>query len=127
VDNNKGDVMAYDMKTGEGKWLGAAGKGRAGVASRNALYLPETDAVLIGHRIPAEDAKKLWPLYDCEKNAWSGVALGGDDPLAKTPHYDLGLMYDPQRKLIWTTDAVNRVHVLKLDAKTAVLQKLEQP
>jgi hypothetical protein len=34
-------------------------------------------------------------------------------------------MYDPKRKLIWTTDAVNRVHVLKLDAKTAVLQKLE--
>jgi hypothetical protein len=125
VDKNKGDVMAYDMKTGEAKWLGAAGKARAGVASRNALYLPEHDAVLIGNRLTADGGKKPWLLYDCEKNAWFAAELAGDDPLAKTPHYDLGLMYDPKRKLIWTTDAVNRVHVLKLDAKAVSLQKLE--
>ena len=125
VDKNKGDVMAYDMKTGAARWLGAAGKAGAGVASRNALYLPEHGAVLIGNHIQVEGGKKLWPLYDCEKNAWFGAELAGVDPLAKTPFYDLGLMYDPQRKLIWATDAVNRVHVLKLDAKAVSLQKLE--
>jgi hypothetical protein len=126
VDKNKGDVMAYDMKTGEAKWLNAAGKAKAGVASRNALYLPEADAVLIGNRITADGGKKPWLLYDCEKNAWFAVTMAGGDPLDKTPHYDLGLMHDPKRKLIWTTDAVNRVHVLKPDlAAAGVLTKLE--
>ena len=96
------------------------------MASRNTLYLPEADAVLIGNRIAADGGKKPWLLYDCEKNAWFAVTMAGGDPLDKTPHYDLGLMYDPKRKLIWTTDAVNRVHVLKPDlAAAGVLTKLE--
>jgi hypothetical protein len=126
ADKNKGDVMAYDMNTGEAKWLGAAGKALAGVPSRNTLYIPELDAVLIGNHVVVGGGKKLWPLYDCEKNAWFGAELAGDDPLAKTSHYCLGLMYDPKRKLIWTTDNGNGVRVLKPDlAAAGVLTKLE--
>jgi hypothetical protein len=125
ADKNKGDAMAYDMKIGEARWLNAAGKAKAGVPSRNALYLPEFDAVLIGHHVAGQGGAKLWPLYDCEKNAWSGVAWAGEDPLAKDAFYNLGLMYDARRKLVWTTTAVNRASVLKADPKTVVLQKLE--
>ena len=125
VDKNKGDAMAYDMKTGETRWLGAAGKARAAVGYRNALYLPELDAVLIGNHTAGEGGRKLWPLYDCEKNAWFGVEWAGDDPMAKTQFFSLAVMLDAKRKMLWTVDNVNRVHALKLDAQTVKLQKLE--
>src|SRR5262249_775670 len=48
VGRNKGDVMSYDLETGKAQWLGAAGKAKAAVSSRETVYLPELDAVLIG-------------------------------------------------------------------------------
>src|SRR5205807_4636153 len=51
IGKNKGDVAAYDVKTGKAKWLGAAGKERAGVPSRETIYLPDVDMVLIGARV----------------------------------------------------------------------------
>ena len=122
---NKGDVMAYDMKTGEARWLGAAGKGKAGVRSRETVYLPEHDAVLVGKTV-AEDGESLWLLYDCRKNAWFGVHLGGAGPLGKDGSMvSLGLMYDPTRKLIWAVDQTNRVFALKLELKPGLLKKLD--
>ena len=59
ADKNKGDVAAYDFKTGEAKWLDAAGKDKAAVPSRETIYLPELDAVLIGARVSV-DGKQLW-------------------------------------------------------------------
>ncbi len=32
----------------------------------------------------------------------------------------LGLMYDPQRRLVWAVGQYSHVHVLRLDAKTAL-------
>jgi hypothetical protein len=125
VDKNKGDVMAYDFKSGEGRWLGAAGKTKAAVGSRNTLYLPVIDAVLIGNHTTGEGGKKLWPLYDCEKNAWFGIEWAGEDPMAKTQFFSLAVMLDARRKMLWTVDNVNRVHALKLDAQAAKLQKLD--
>ncbi len=55
----------------------------------------------------------------------AGAAWAGEDPLAKDAFYNLGLMYDARRKLVWTTTALNRASALKADPKTAVLQKLE--
>ena len=132
VDKNKGDVMAYDMKTGEARWLGAAGTTtlravpEAGVRSRETVYLPEHDAVLIGKTIAAAEAEPLWLLYDCPKNAWFGVHLGGTSPIGKDGSMvSLGLMYDPTRKLVWAVDQINRVFVLKLDPKAGLLKKLD--
>ena len=94
-----GDVMAYDMRTGEARWLGTAGRGKAGVRSRETVYLPEHNAVLIGKSIAADDGDSPWLLYDCRKNAWFSVHLGGAGSWAKNGSMvSLGLMYDPARR-----------------------------
>jgi hypothetical protein len=126
ADQNKGDVMAYDMKTGEAKWLGAAGKGQAGVRSRETVYLPEHDAVLIGNKGADADGSSVWPFYDCQKNAWFGVRLGGTNPLGRDGSMvSLGLMYDPHRKLVWAVDQTNRVFVLKFAPQAAPLRNVD--
>jgi hypothetical protein len=114
------------MKTGEAQWLGAAGREKAGVRSREAVYLPEHDAVLIGKTITAADGESLWLLYDCTKNAWFGVHLAGAGPIGKDGSMvSLGLMNDPVRRLVWAVDQVNRVFVLKLDPNAGIVRTLE--
>jgi hypothetical protein len=47
------------------------------------------------------DNKLCWPIFDCRKNAWVGVELGGADPVDNRDfNNSMGLMYDPARKLI---------------------------
>jgi hypothetical protein len=126
VDANKGDVTAYDMRTGEARWLGAAGRSKAGVRSREAVYLPEHDAVLIGKTIAGADGEPVWLLYDCPKNSWLGVHLGGAGPIGKDGSMvSLALMYDASRKMVWALDQTNRVFVVKLDPKAGLLRNLD--
>ncbi len=118
--------MAYDMKTGEVRWLGPTGKCQAGVRSREAVYLPQHDAVLVGKTITTATGQSLWLLYDCQKNAWFGVPLGGTSPLGKDGSMvSLGLMYDPIRQLVWAVDQTNRVFVLKFTPKSGSLRDLD--
>ena len=98
---------------------------RAGVESRETIYLPESDMVLLGARTTV-DGRGLWLFYDCDKNAWRAVALKGDDPIGKGTitnvfHNSMGLMYDPVRKLVWAVGQNSQVHVLRLDLKTATV------
>jgi hypothetical protein len=128
ADKGKGDVAAYDFKSGAAKWLDAAGKDRAAVPSRETIYLPEFDAVLIGARVTV-DGQQLWALYDCGKNAWFGVELPGADPIGKGTgssafNNSMGLMYDPNRKLVWAVGQNSHVHVLRLAAGSLKLQEL---
>ena len=128
ADKDKGDVTAYDLKTGEAKSLNAAGKEKAAAPSRETVYLPEADAVLVGARVHA-DGKLCWLLYDCGKNAWFGVELPGADPIGKGTGSDafnnsMGLMYDPNRRLVWAVGQYSDVHVLRLDLKSAKLHEL---
>ena len=48
ADKNKGDVTAYDLKTGEAKSLNATGMDKAAAPSRETVYIPDADAVLVG-------------------------------------------------------------------------------
>jgi hypothetical protein len=124
VGKNRGDAAQYDFSTGAAKWLDTAGKANAAVRSRETIYLPDADAVLIGARVEAVD-KLLWLLYDCAKNAWFGVELTGDDPIGKgTFNNSMGLMYDPNRKLVWAVGQNSHVSVLRFDPKQAKLRKL---
>lgn len=123
VDKNKGDVMSYDFATGETAWLGATGKQRAAVPSRETIYLPTADAVLLGARTVINE-KLHWLLYDCSSNLWRGIELGGDDPIGKGTagkafNNSMGLMYDPERRLIWAVGQYSHVHVLRLEATAA--------
>jgi hypothetical protein len=122
LGKNKGDVLAYDFKSGTTRWLNAAGKDSALAPSRETIYIPEADAVLIGAHL--KDAA-AWPMYDCAANAWVGVELKGADPVGKKAfNNSMGLMYDPNRRLIWAVGQHSHVHVLKLDLQTASPRKL---
>jgi Galactose oxidase, central domain len=118
VGKNKGDVLEYDFKTGATRWLDAAGKDKALSPCRETIYVPEADAVLIGAH---HSGGSLWLMYDCGINAWVGVAMKGADPIGKkTFNNSMGLMYDPQRHLVWAVGQYSHLHVLRLDAKTAM-------
>jgi hypothetical protein len=118
VGKNKGDVLEYDFKTGTTRWLNPAGKGKALAPSRETVYLPDSDAVLIGAHVPDGP---LWLMYDCAANAWVGVELKGADPIGKkTFNNSMGLMYDPHRQQVWAVGQYSHVHVLRLDTKAAI-------
>ena len=126
VGKNKGDVAAYDFKTGKAAWLNAGGKDKTVVSARETIYVHELDAVLIGAHVPGLEGNALWLLYDCGKNAWFGMELGGADPIGKgTFNNSMGLMYDPNRKLVWAVGQNSHVHVLRLDLKRAGWQELK--
>ncbi len=129
ADKDKGDATAYDLQTGEAKSLNAAGKDKAAAPSRETVYIPEADAVLVGARVHADD-KLCWLLYDCGKNAWFGVELPGADPIGKGTGSDafnnsMGLMYDPNRGLVWAVGQYSDVHVLRFDLKSAKIHELK--
>jgi hypothetical protein len=128
ADKNKGNVSAYDFVNGEATWLNAAGKEKAAVPSRETIYLPEFDTVLVGARVTI-GGKQLWTLYDCGKNCWFGVGLSGADPIGKGTqgssfNNSMGLMYDPNRRLVWAVGQNSHVHVLRLEPKSLKLQEL---
>ena len=124
LGKTKGDLAAYDFRTGEARWLGAAGRTAAAVPSRETAYLPEADAVLVGAHVEA-DGRRLWPLYDCAKNAWFGAELAGEDPVGKGAfNNSMGLMYDPGRKLVWAIGQNGHLFVLRFDPSQAKLHAL---
>jgi hypothetical protein len=124
LGKTKGNVAAYDFRTGRAKWLDPAGKRAAAVPSRETAYLPDADAVLVGaHALVG--GKLVWPLYDCAKNAWLGAELAGADPVGKGQfNNSMGLMYDPVRKLVWAVGQNGQLFVLRFDPKQAKLHPL---
>lgn len=125
-----GDVLSYDVKSGQVSALGPAGKGSAvfkNVRFRELVYLPEFDSVLIASRIPDAEGKMRWPLYDGGNNAWKAVLLSGSEPTGKDYNVSLGLMYDAKRKLIWAADHAASISALRLDLKTADVKPVEAP
>jgi hypothetical protein len=112
---NAGDVLAYDIESGKSAWLQAAGREKAAAPSRETVYLPEQDAVLIGARVQV-DGRWCWLVYDCAKNAWHGLALAGDDPIEEGSfNNSIGVMYDPNRKLVWAAGQNSHIHVVRID------------
>ena len=125
----KGEVVAYDMKSGQASLLGPAGTGAGALGSircRELVYLPEFDAVLIASRIPDAEGKMRWPVYDCAANAWKAVLLGGSDPVGKDYNFGLGLMYDARRMLVWAADSYANIWALRLNLKAADLKPIKE-
>jgi hypothetical protein len=110
-----GNVVSYDMKSGEAKWLDPPLLAK--VHCRETAYIPDADLVLIGGRVKDGDGWR-WLAFDCAANAWCSLALAGDDPVGKAGAFNnsMGLMYDPARKLVWAVGQHSHVHVLRLDA-----------
>jgi hypothetical protein len=112
-----GNVAAYDVKTGEAKWLDPPVAAK--VHCRETVYISEADLVLIGGRVKDGDSWR-WLAFDCAANQWVTLSFAGDDPVGKAGLFNnsMGLMYDPARKLVWAVGQHSHVHVLKLDAST---------
>jgi len=124
VGKEKGNVAAYDVKTGESKWLHPTDEGAAALPSRETIYLPEHDVVLVGARVV--ERRNMWLAYDCDKNSWMCIELKGADPISRGEfNNSMGLMYDPNRKLIWAVGQNSHVHVLRLDLKSALIDLLQ--
>lgn len=128
ADKNKGDVLAYDLHSTELRWLNAHGRGNAAVPSRETVYLPTEDSVLLAARIQIND-RWQWLTYSCADNAWKAVDIPGDDPMGKGTsggvfHNSVGMMYDPARKLVWFVGQNSHVTVLKPDWAVIKLQPL---
>ena len=92
---------------------------------RELAYLPDADAVLVvgSSLAPAgggKDAIRPSLAYDCHKNAWVVLNLGGTHPAGKGGRdVSQGSVYDAKRGLIWATDANSEVYALRLDMKAA--------
>ena len=116
----KGDVVAYDMKTGRAAALGATGGEGVHVFLREALYVPDADVVLAGTRRIGPGGKGLWPYYDCARNTWSAAAIAGPQPIGRPGrpaehNVSLGLSYDPKRRIVWAVDSRMSIHALRLE------------
>ena len=126
----RGKVVSYDLATGEAASLLSAGRELSTIAMREAVYLPDADVVLVGSH--AAVAGFHLPVYDCAKNAWLGLELTGPDPIRRgstggaTFNESMGLVYDPDRKLIMTLGQHDDVTVLKYDSTTAKLADLSK-
>ena len=68
-----------------------------------------------------------WLAYDCAANAWVTAELPGDDPVGKAGSFNnsMGLMYDPERKLVWAVGQHSHVHALRLDPGTVKVTPLK--
>lgn len=132
VGRRRGDVVEYSFATGAARWLEPSGRERAAAASRETVYIPESDAVLIAARVPRGESME-WLVYDGGSNEWRGIALAGDDPIgpanaamrgggsaAGRPfNNSLGLMRDPKRQLIWAVGQYSQVYTLRSDLSAA--------
>lgn len=110
-------VASYSFASGEARSLSPDGSDKVQSNFREAVYLPEADLMMIG--------ATGW-FYDCGKNAWFRAALASDAPdITKHPSYNLGVMYDPGRKLVWAVNTGSQVFVLRFDAKSANLEAVK--
>jgi hypothetical protein len=132
VGQRRGDVVEYSFASGTARWLEAAGRERAAAPSRETVYVPESDAVLIAARVARGESME-WLVYDCQRNEWRGVALAGDDPIGpagaamrgggnaagRVFNNSLGLMRDPKRQLIWAVGQYSQIYALRSDLSSA--------
>lgn len=116
-DDKSGCKMAeYALESGEISSMTAMGADKVKANFREAIYLPKDDLVMIG-------ATGLF--YDCSKNAWLKADIPSDrPPITKEGSYNIGVMYDPSRNLVWAVNTNSQVFALKFDARSMKLGEL---
>jgi hypothetical protein len=116
-------MAAYDFSSGEISAITAAGADKVAAESqakanfREAVYLPQDDMIMIG-------ATSF--LYDCGRSAWFKTVIASDSPpITKEGSYNIGVMYDPNRNLVWAVNTHSQVFVLKFDPLSADLVEVK--
>jgi len=121
-----GKLHALECRTNELSELKPGGANAAAATVgfwRELAYVPDADTVLVvgASLAPADGAKNaIRPslAYDCDKNEWIVLNLGGTHPAGKGGRdVSQGSAYDAKRKLIWATDTNGEVYVLRLDIR----------
>lgn len=123
-----GQIHAVDLTTKSVTTLSPEGMNAAKSISYlcQLRYDPDSDLVLCGCTLPPDaDGFRRTPAYDCAKNRWISLKIGGADPSGKEGrNVSLGLMHDTRRGLFWAVDTKSEVFVLRLDPKIADAQPL---
>lgn len=117
-DDKAGCRMAQcSLVSGKVSALKATGADMLKANFREAVYLPKNDLAMIG-------ATGL--LYDCGKNTWFKADIPSDrPPITKEGSYNIGVMYDANRNLIWAVNTNSQVFVLKFDPREANLEAVK--
>jgi len=124
-----GHVWAVDLKSSRVERLSPQGRQNAHQFANvdKCCYDAAHDLLILGTFLKDHGDHTPTPAYDCKHNRWitldikyeTGKRLGRTR--RKFPHSRSdGLMYDPQRGLIWGTDTNSQVYVLKLGAEIAL-------
>lgn len=59
----------------------------------------------------------------CGKNAWFKADIPSDrPPITKEGSYNIGVMYDANRNLVWGVNTNSQLFVLKFDGRKANLE-----
>ena len=116
--NGKGGcyVNSYTFASGEATTLTPVGSDKIQSNFREAVYLPEADVIMIS---------TFGQFYDCAKSAWVKTNLATVPELKNSAGHDLGVVYDPVRRLVWVMNADNQVFVLKFDAKKTTWEEVK--
>jgi hypothetical protein len=115
-DDKAGCRMAeYSLASGEARPMTATGAEKVKANFREAVYLLKDDVAMIG-------ATGLF--FDCGKNTWMKADIPSDGPaITKEGSYNIGVMYDPNRNVVWAVNTNSQVFVLKVN--TAALKLVE--
>jgi galactose oxidase-like protein len=116
------EVNSYDLKTAAITRLKPVANAPIAGFCREAIYVPNADVVFIGKVVKLSDGKSYWLCFDCSKDEWIGVALGGKGTGIGV---STGLQYDPKRKLIWNANARMDISVVRLDMAKATIRRLK--
>jgi hypothetical protein len=131
-DNHKYDGQIYSIELDSGKVTALSPAGAKGMGEvrflRELVYEPESDLMIVGAMLPGkEGVPRRTPAYDGAKNRWVSLLLDGDHPHGKEGrNVSLGMIYDPQRKLLWAVDTNSQVYALRVAADKADIQPLPQ-
>jgi len=117
--------LSYDPKTkepvmwffsmSERRWRRNPRQGPGGISTREAVYIPEQDAILAYG--PARKGDPIWTrVYLCEQNRWIPLNI----PTPKFTVHEVALEYDPVHRvavLLWPPrfEADIRPHLFRLD------------
>ena len=119
-----GQVWELDLKTKVVKGLSPAGKEQADRLNTidKSCYDAANDLLLIGTFLKDGPEHTRTPAYDCANNRWVSVdiayqtATHGGRIIRNFPNTRSdGILFDPQRQLIWGTDTHSQVYVLRLE------------
>ncbi|MFO7900065.1 MAG: kelch repeat-containing protein [Planctomycetota bacterium] len=127
----KHQICVYDFGAGKAELIepkGGEGFPSSASMGREPVYVPGQDVVFLASRV--KDKSPVTLLYDPAKNAWLRMRPNFDKgkkgrPIRPAHGVSCGVMWDPNRKLLWASSSRGHIYVMKFDRATAKVQEIE--